>query len=48
MTIKVAEADIVAPIEELVAALVEAIEAAENHLLSLGFDPARLARRNRL
>ena len=34
--------DIVAPIEELVAALVQAIEAAEKHLLSLGFDPARL------
>ena len=33
---------IVAPIEELVAALVQAIEAAENHLKTLGFDPARL------
>jgi type I restriction enzyme R subunit len=33
---------IVAPIEELVQALVEAIEAAENHLKGLGFDPARL------
>jgi type I restriction enzyme R subunit len=35
--------DIVAPIEELVAALVDAIEAAEKHLMSLGFDPSRLA-----
>jgi len=34
--------DIVAPIEELVAALVQAIEAAEHHLRSLGFDPVRL------
>jgi type I restriction enzyme R subunit len=34
--------DIVAPIEELVAALVQAIEAAESHLKGLGFDPARL------
>lgn len=33
---------IVAPIEELVAALVQAIEAAEKHLLGLGFDVARL------
>jgi len=33
---------IVAPIEELVAALVQAIEAAENHLMGLGFDPGRL------
>jgi type I restriction enzyme R subunit len=33
---------IVAPIEELVAALVQAIEAAENHLRGLGFDPDRL------
>jgi len=33
---------IVAPIEELVAALVQSIEAAENHLKGLGFDPARL------
>jgi type I restriction enzyme R subunit len=32
----------VAPIEELIAALHEAIEAAENHLRSLGFDPVRL------
>ena len=36
------DGDIVAPIEELVKALVQAIEAAENHLKSLGFDPARL------
>jgi type I restriction enzyme R subunit len=34
---------IVAPIEELVVALVEAIEAAEGHLRALGFEPARLA-----
>lgn len=34
--------NIVAPIEELVAALVEAISAAENHLRGLGFEPARL------
>ena len=33
---------IVAPIEELVASLLQAIEAAEKHLLGLGFDPARL------
>ena len=33
---------IVAPIEELVAALVQAIEAAESHLLGLGFDVCRL------
>jgi len=33
---------IVAPIEELVAALLQAIEAAEKHLLGLGFDVARL------
>lgn len=33
---------IVAPIEELVAFLVQAIEAAENHLRGLGFDPGRL------
>jgi type I restriction enzyme R subunit len=38
--------DIVAPIEELVAALVQAIEAAENHLSSLGFDPQRLRQTN--
>ena len=34
--------DIVAPIEELVASLHQAIEAAEKHLLRLGFDTARL------
>jgi type I restriction enzyme R subunit len=34
--------EIVAPIEELVQALVEAIEAAEQHLQSLGFDIARM------
>jgi type I restriction enzyme R subunit len=34
--------DIVAPIEELVAALLQAIEAAEQHLLGLGFDANRL------
>jgi type I restriction enzyme R subunit len=33
---------IVAPIEELVGALSQAIEAAEQHLLGLGFDPNRL------
>jgi type I restriction enzyme R subunit len=33
---------IVAPIEDLVAALLQAIEAAEKHLLGLGFDVARL------
>jgi type I restriction enzyme R subunit len=33
---------IVAPIEELVASLLQAIEAAEKHLLGLGFDPTRL------
>jgi type I restriction enzyme, R subunit len=33
---------IVAPLEELVAALIQAIEAAENHLRDLGFDPSRL------
>jgi type I restriction enzyme R subunit len=33
---------IVAPIEELVTALLQAIEAAERHLLGLGFDPVRL------
>lgn len=31
-----------APIEELIASLVEAIEAAEKHLLGLGFDTSRL------
>ena len=34
--------DIVAPIEELVAALLQAIEAAEKHLLGLGFAATRL------
>jgi type I restriction enzyme R subunit len=34
--------EIVTPIEELVQALLEAIEAAENHLRGLGFDPSRL------
>jgi type I restriction enzyme R subunit len=34
---------IVAPIEELVAALLQAIEAAEKHLLGLGFDVIRLS-----
>jgi type I restriction enzyme R subunit len=34
--------DVVAPIEELVASLLQAIEAAEQHLLGLGFDVARL------
>lgn len=33
---------IVAPIEELVAALLQAVEAAEKHLLGLGFDANRL------
>ena len=33
---------IAAPIEELVASLLQAIEAAETHLLELGFDAARL------
>jgi type I restriction enzyme, R subunit len=36
------DGDIVAPIEELVQALVQAIETAENHLKGLGFDPLRL------
>lgn len=36
------EAEPIAPIEVLLAALIEAIEAAENHLKGLGFDPARL------
>jgi type I restriction enzyme, R subunit len=35
--------EIVAPIEELLAALVDAIQTAENHLMRLGFDPVRLA-----
>jgi type I restriction enzyme R subunit len=34
--------DLAAPIEELMASLVDAIEAAEIHLRSLGFEPARL------
>jgi type I restriction enzyme R subunit len=34
--------DIVAPIEERVKALLEAIEETENHLRTLGFDPSRL------
>src|SRR4030042_2816521 len=34
--------EIAAPIEELVKALVQAIEAAESHLKGLGFDPDRL------
>ena len=34
--------EIVAPIEELVKSLVQALAAAENHLNGLGFDPARL------
>lgn len=34
--------DIVAPIEKLVQALAQAIEAVENHLKGLNFDPARL------
>jgi type I restriction enzyme R subunit len=37
------EGEIVAPIEELVASLLQAIEAAESHLSALGFDSARLA-----
>jgi len=35
--------EMVAPIERLVLALVEAIEVAENHLRGLSFDPSRLA-----
>ena len=38
--------EIVAPIEERVQALLEAIEAAETHLRGLGFDPATLDRRD--
>jgi type I restriction enzyme R subunit len=34
--------ELVAPIEELVASLLDAIEAAEDHLKKLGFDPAGL------
>lgn len=36
------ETEIVAPIEELVKALVQSIEAAESHLRNLGFDPTSL------
>jgi len=36
------EEEVVAPIEELLKALMQAIEAAENHLAGLGFDTARL------
>ena len=36
------EGRIVAPIEKLLAALVQALEAAENHLKGLGFDPVQL------
>jgi type I restriction enzyme R subunit len=36
--------EIVEPIEELVKSLVQAIEAVENHLRQLGFEPARLRR----
>jgi type I restriction enzyme R subunit len=36
------EEEIVAPIEERVAALLSALEEAEKHLRALGFDPARL------
>jgi type I restriction enzyme R subunit len=35
-------AEIVAPIEELIVSLIQAIEAAEKHLLGLGFDASRL------
>ena len=38
-----ASGGVVAPIEDLVAALLQAIEATERHLLGLGFDAARLA-----
>ena len=34
--------ELVGPLEELVKALVEAIEAGENHLRGLGFDPGRM------
>src|SRR5437879_5709469 len=37
------DGELVAPIEELVAALLQGIEAAEIHLLALGFDSTRLA-----
>ena len=36
------DGDIVAPIEELVGALIQAIDAAETHLLGLGFEAKRL------
>ena len=36
------DGDIIAPIEERVQALIEAIEATEAHLRGLGFDPATL------
>jgi type I restriction enzyme R subunit len=36
------DGEVVRPVEELVAALLEAIEATENHLRSLGCDPTRL------
>jgi type I restriction enzyme R subunit len=36
------DSDIIAPIEELLASLVEAIDAAEEHLLRFGFDVARM------
>jgi len=36
------DGEVVKPIEELVAALLEAIEATEDHLGSLGFDPTRV------
>jgi len=36
------DGDIIAPIEVLVASLLDAIELAEDHLRKLGFDPARL------
>jgi len=36
------EEEVVAPIEERVAALLDAVEATEAHLRSLGFEPARL------
>lgn len=38
------EGEIVTPIEEYLAAFLQALEAAENHLRGLGFDPARLTR----
>src|SRR5262249_18698867 len=36
------EEEIVAPIEERVAALISALDETERHLIGLGFDPARL------